>query len=227
MIELEHVTVVYDNGVYGLRDVSLTIEPGEFVFVVGPTGEGKTTLLRTIYREVVPREGVVRVAGRDLARLRPTQLTVLRRRMGVVFQDFRLLRDRTVGENLGFALFATAAPARQIPRRIAELLALVGVTGVRDRFPAQLSAGEQQRVCIARSLIHNPPIVLADEPTGNLDPETSWDIIQVLQAINAERETTMVVASHDAAVVDRCQRRVFRLERGTVVRDVPVGGYRA
>jgi len=226
MIELEHVTVVYDNGVHGLRDFSITFNAGEFVFVTGPTGEGKTTLLRTIYREVVPRKGTVKVAGRDVTRLGPGQLTVLRRRLGVVFQDFRLLPDRTVEENLLFALEAAGA-GRQSSKRVAELLSLVGMFEVRDRFPAQLSAGEQQRVCIARSLIHNPPVVLADEPTGNLDPETSWGIIEVLQRISAEQGSTVVVASHDEVVVTRAQRRVCRIEGGRLVRDDAVSGYRA
>ena len=227
MIELDNVTVVYDNGVHGLREFSLTINAGEFVFVTGPTGEGKTTLLRTIYREVMPRQGTVKVAGRDITRLRDGQLTVLRRRLGVVFQDFRLLPDRTVEENLAFALAAAGSGSRQVGRRIAELLSLVGLFEIRERFPAQLSAGEQQRVCIARSLIHNPPIVLADEPTGNLDPETSWGIVEVFQRINAEQGSTVVITSHDEAVVTRAQRRVCRIEGGRLVRDDQAAGYRA
>jgi cell division transport system ATP-binding protein len=224
MIEFRDVSVLYPNGAWGLRDVSVTIALGEFVFLVGPTGEGKTTFLRLIHRETVPTQGQVLVDGTDVGALRPRRVPVLRRKIGVVFQDFRLLPDRTASENIAFALYAVGRAKGEVRGRVPELLACVGLQDKANCFPSQLSCGEQQRVGIARALAGQPPILLADEPTGNLDPDTSWDIIQLLMAINS-LSTTVVVATHDKMIVDRCQKRVIGLAEGRIIRDQAEGSY--
>lgn len=224
MIEFRNVSVSYSNGVYALRDINLIISKGEFVFIIGQTGTGKSTLLKLIYREERPTSGQVIVAGKDITKLRGRAVPLLRRGIGVVFQDFRLLPDKTASENIAFALYVTGAGRREINQRVPEVLNLVGLLERADAYPDQLSGGEQQRICIARALVNNPPILLADEPTGNLDPETSWEIIQLLARINI-RGTTVVVASHDMHIVDRMTRRVVALEDGAIVRDVPQGKY--
>lgn len=224
MIQFRDVSVLYPNGAWGLKDVSLHIGLGEFVFLVGPTGEGKTTFLRLIYREIVPTQGQVLVNGTDVGGMRPRKVPLLRRKIGVVFQDFRLLPDRTAFENVAFALHAVGKSKAEARVRVPELLACVGLREKGDCFPSQLSCGEQQRVAIARALANQPPILLADEPTGNLDPDTSWDIMQLLMAIN-NLGTTVVVATHDKMIVDRCQKRVVALANGRVVRDQAEGSY--
>ena len=204
--------------------MTLRIEKGEFAFVVGPTGTGKSTLLRLIYGEEKPTRGCVLVAGRDVTKLRGGAIPRLRRTIGVVFQDFRLLPQKTIWENVSFALYVIGASRKDIDSRVPEVLELVGLLDRADAYPHQLSGGEQQRVSIARALVNNPPILLADEPTGNLDPDTSWDIIQLLARINI-RGTTVVVASHDRHIVDRMNKRVIALDNGAIARDEAKGGY--
>lgn len=223
-VEFDHVTKTYPTGIVALRDVTLRIEPREFVFVVGPTGTGKSTLLKLVYREEIPSSGRVLVRGQDVARMSARQVPFLRRRVGVVFQDFRLLPRKTARENVAFALEVTGAPLGQIDRRVEEVLEVVGLAGRADALPGQLSAGEQQRVSIARALVHRPPLLLADEPTGNLDPDTSWEIVQLLAQIN-RAGTTMIVTTHDKTIVDVLRKRVVALDGGAVVRDEPRGLY--
>lgn len=224
MIEFRSVSVTYTDDIQALRDVNLRIEKGEFVFIVGPTGTGKSTLLKLIYREETPTQGKVIVNGREVTRLRGSAIPRLRRSIGVVFQDFRLLPQKTAWENVSFALYVTGASRKETRTRVLEVLELVGLLDRADAYPHQLSGGEQQRVSIARALVHNPPILLADEPTGNLDPDTSWDIIQLLARINL-RGTTVVVASHDQHIVDRMNKRVIALDNGTITRDEARGRY--
>jgi cell division transport system ATP-binding protein len=223
-VEFDHVTKTYATGVTALRDVSLRIAPDEFVFIVGPTGTGKSTLMKLIYREETPTSGCVLVNGTDVTRLPGRQVAFLRRRVGVVFQDFKLLPRKTARENVAFALEVTGTPTADVARRVGEVLEVVGLTARADALPGQLSAGEQQRVSIARALVHRPPLLLADEPTGNLDPDTSWEIVQLLSQINL-RATTIVVTTHDKMIVDVLRRRVIALEAGAIVRDQRHGLY--
>ena len=224
LIELEGVFKVYPGGRVALHDVSLSVEEGEFVFLVGPTGAGKSTLLRLLYREELPTRGRVRVAGWEVHRLKPRAVPLLRREVGVVFQDFKLLSDRTVYENVAFALRAVGTPPEWVPGRVRAALELVGLVDRQDAFPRQLSGGEQQRVSIARALANRPRILLADEPTGNLDPETSWEIVKLLSRINL-RGTTVLMTTHNKTVVDILRRRVVELQGGRVVRDEVQGRY--
>ncbi len=224
MVEFDRVTKTYATGLAALRDVTLRIEPEEFVFIVGPTGAGKSTLIKMIYREEVPTAGRVLVRGRDLTRMPARQVPFLRRQVGIVFQDFRLLPRKTARENVAFALEVTGAPPGEVDGRVGEALQVVGLRARAGALPGQLSAGEQQRVSIARALVHRPPLLLADEPTGNLDPDTSWEIVQLLSQINL-RGTTVVVATHDKMIVDILRKRVVALEGGAVIRDEPRGLY--
>jgi cell division transport system ATP-binding protein len=224
MIELQDVTVRYPNGVDALRGVSATMDPGEFVFVVGPTGSGKSTFLKLLYREVRPLAGAVYVLGRNVAAIREGQIPYFRRHIGVVFQDYRLIPHKTAYENVAFALQVTGAPGRTIRERVPDILNMVGLSAKAKCFPEQLSGGEQQRVSIARALVNAPPLLVADEPTGNLDPTTSHEIFHLLNAIHREG-TTVVVATHDAAVVNRMQKRVLSFEDGRILRDDHVGRY--
>lgn len=224
MIEFINVSKVYANGVTALRDVSLHIGRGEFVFLVGPSGAGKSTLVRLIYREEVATRGIVLVDGLNLGRLRRRDVPFLRRQMGVVFQDFKLLPNRTAYENVAFAMFVTGHTRRQIRRRVPEVLELVGLAHKADALPSELSGGEQQRVAVARAVVNHPKILLADEPTGNLDPETAWGIMELLVEIN-RRGTTVVVATHAQSIVNALRRRVIRLEGGRVIGDEPQGVY--
>lgn len=226
MVEFQSVTKTYPNGVTALRDVTLRITPREFVFIVGATGTGKSTLLKMIYREELPTSGRVIVEGRDVTRMRARQIPFLRRRVGVVFEDFRLLPHKTARENVAFALEVTGAFPGQEDERVQEVLAVVGLSVRAGARPGELSAGEQQRVSIARALVHRPPLLLADEPTGNLDPDTSWDIVQLLSQINVGG-TTLVVTTHNKTIVDILRRRVVALEDGAIVRDQPRGLYAA
>jgi cell division transport system ATP-binding protein len=226
VIDFEQVSFAYANDVEALHDITVRVDKGEFVFLVGPTGEGKSTFLKLIYREIVPTSGRVIVAGTDVGRMPRRRVPFLRRRIGVVFQDFRLLSDKTIAENVLFALEVMAVPRRDMRRRAAEVLRQVGVGHRMDAFPAQLSAGEQQRACIARAIANYPPILLADEPTGNLDPDTSLEIVMLLRDINI-RGTTVLMATHDKHVVDALNKRVISLHRGRIVRDVPQGLYYA
>jgi len=225
LIRLVDVTVTYPNGKEALINVDLEIRRGDFIFLVGPSGAGKSTLIRLLIREQVATTGRVYLAGRDLARVSRSQVHRLRRRIGVVFQDFRLLPNKTVSENVAFALEVTGAPLDEIRRRVPRLLALVGLEDQAQQLPAQLSGGEQQRAAIARALVHDPAILIADEPTGNLDPVTGWEIVQLLLEINA-LGTTLVVATHNQEIVTALRRRVVALEQGRMVRDEVGAAYR-
>jgi len=225
MIRTENVTVVFPGGVCALRNVTLGINKGEFVFLVGSTGMGKSTFLKLVYRDVVPTEGKVLVGGRDVTRLPRSHVPALRRTMGVVFQDFQLLPQKTVWENVAFALEVIGAPRHQIVRGVPEALKLVGLSNKANVYPAELSGGEQQRASIARAIVNDPAILLADEPTGNLDPDTSWEITQLLGRINI-RGTTVLVATHDQLIVDRMRKRVIEFDEGMVVRDKDRAEYR-
>jgi len=224
MVQLDGVTKVFPNGVVALRHVSLRIEPGEFVFVVGPTGTGKSTLLRLVYRDELPTSGRVVVYRRDISRLRSRGVALLRRRLGVVFQDFKLLPARTAYDNVAFALRVIGTPSQEIRPRALRALALVGLEDRATAMSVELSGGEQQRVSIARAIVNDPPLLLADEPTGNLDPGSSWEIIQLLSQINT-RGTTVIVTTHNKTIVDVLRRRVIQLAGGQVVRDQIHGLY--
>ncbi|MES2464904.1 MAG: ATP-binding cassette domain-containing protein, partial [Armatimonadota bacterium] len=216
---MSHVGVTYKSGqansVRALGDISLCIPQGDFVFLVGPTGAGKSTLLKLLYHDVRPTEGKIKVGELDLARLRPRDVPKLRRQMGIVLQDYGLLPQRTVWENIAFACQVLGQSRRSIRARIPDVLNLVGMTHRCDAFPTELSGGEQQRVAIARALVNHPPLLIADEPTGNLDPETGAGIMQVLLEAN-RRGATVICATHDKTAVDRLRRRVIAIEKGTV-----------
>jgi cell division transport system ATP-binding protein len=224
IVELRDVTVVYHGGHLGVERVSFALNRGEFAFVVGPTGCGKSTLIRAIIREVEPASGEVLIAGRDINRIRRSRVPHLRRRIGTVFQDFKLLPNRTVYDNVAYALQVTGAGRGEIRRQVPEILRLVGLQGKIHNYPDQLSGGEQQRVSIARGFVNHPPLLLADEPTGNLDPETSIGIMQLLYRIN-RTATTVLVATHDRDMVDKMRRRVLALDEGRLVRDEAGAGY--
>ncbi len=222
-VRLEGVTKTYPNGKQALIDVDLVIPEGDFLFLVGPSGAGKSTLIKLLVRDEKASEGRVEVAGHDLGRMKKREVPLLRRRIGIVFQDFRLLPRKTVYENVAFALEVTGTPRKLMEPAVARALALVGLTEQARQRPDQLSGGEQQRTAIARAMVHDPRLIIADEPTGNLDPLISWEIIQLLLRIN-EMGTTVMMATHDAEVVTALRRRVVALEDGRVVRD-EVGGY--
>ena len=224
VITLHNVGKHYPNGTRALQDVSLEIPQGDFVFLVGPSGAGKSTIIKLLIRDETPSQGRVVVDGEDVGALRRSRVAYLRRTIGVVFQDFKLLPNRTVSENVAFALQVTGHPDEEVRERTDMVLELVGLTARRDHFPEQLSGGEQQRTAIARALVGGPPIVVADEPTGNLDPATSWEIVQLLARIN-EMGTTLVMATHNQEIVNALRRRVIALERGAVIRDQPEGTY--
>jgi cell division transport system ATP-binding protein len=226
MIRLEHVTKVYKESVVALRDVSLDIQKKEFVFLVGPTGSGKSTLIRLLLREEKPDSGRIWVAGKDLAQLTPWKVPFLRRNIGCVFQDYKLLLNKTVYENVAFALQVIGRPKHVIRAQVPQVLDLVGLSKKRNNLPSELSGGEQQRVSIARAFVNRPLILLADEPTGNLDPSTSVGIMRLLDRIN-RTGTTVVMATHDHSIVDIMRRRVIELDRGSLVRDQARGVYGA
>ncbi len=226
MIELQDVTVTYPGGRTALSNTTLRVDSGEFVFLVGSTGSGKSTLLKLIYREEVPTRGTILVYNRMISHIPYREVPFLRRKMGIVFQDFGLLPNKTVFENVAFALRVIGAGRREIRKQVPDVLQLVGLAHRCDAFPAQISGGEQQRVAIARALVNNPPLLLADEPTGNLDPETSLGIMELLTDIN-DRGATVVVATHDHHIVDRMQKRVVEIDRGQIVRDEAEGSYRS
>jgi cell division transport system ATP-binding protein len=224
VIQMVDVAMTYPNGKVALVDVNVAIPPGDFVFLVGPSGAGKSTFIRLLIREQLPTAGRVVIDGRDLARLRRRDVPRLRRRIGIVFQDFRLLPAKTVFENVAFALEVTGASRADIRRRVPQLLNLVGLHEHDEHLPTQLSGGEQQRVAIARALVHDPAMLIADEPTGNLDPVTSWEIIQLLIQING-LGTTVLMATHNQEIVNAMRRRVLALEHGTLVRDESGAAY--
>ena len=225
MIRLERVTKMYKTSSRPALDrVSVNVEKGEFVFLIGPSGSGKSTFLRLLLREDVPTRGSIFVSDMDIAKLPRRRVPKLRQRIGCVFQDFRLLSNKTVGENVAFALEVIGKPAGTIRKVVPEVLDLVGLGGKADRLPNELSGGEQQRVAIARAFVNRPLVLLADEPTGNLDPDTSQDIMLLLERIN-RTGTTVVMATHDHSIVDSMRRRVVELDMGQVVRDEHRGVY--
>jgi cell division transport system ATP-binding protein len=224
LIEFRNVTKIYPNGCVGLQNATFKIEKGEFVFVVGPSGSGKSTLLKLMLREEVPTEGEVYVNEFSIHDMPRREVPYLRRGLGVVFQDFRLLPNKTVYENVAFAMQVVEASPKEIRRQVPVALALVGLSKKAKAFPDELSGGEQQRVAVARAIVNNPSVLIADEPTGNLDPETSWEIMNLLDEIN-QRGTTVIVATHEKSIVDHMKKRVFNLERGRIIRDVQEGNY--
>ena len=224
MLIMSDVSKVYPGGSMALQDVNVHIEPGEFVFVVGPSGAGKSTFIKMLFREVLPTTGSIFVNGVDILSLTPKEIPFLRRQLGIIFQDYRLLPDRTVFENVAFAMQVIQAPHRKIKRQVMNVLDLVGLRHRANAYPNELSGGEQQRIAIARAIVNDPVFVIADEPTGNLDPETSWDIMEIFKEINATG-TTIVMATHDKEVVDAMGKRVIAIEKGRIVRDEKEGVY--
>jgi cell division transport system ATP-binding protein len=219
-----HVFKTFPNKVSALWDISIHIKKGEFVFLIGPTGAGKTTFLKLIYRGILPSKGQVIVDGVNLSRLKQSYVPFLRREIGVVFQDFKLLYDRNVFENVAFSLRVTGVKNAIIKKEVNEILNIIGLSHKKNTNPHLLSGGEQQKLCIARAVVSRPLILLTDEPTGNLDPDTSWEIMKLLFKINIWG-TTVIMASHDKLMVDRAQKRVIRLEQGRLVSDTMKGVY--
>ena len=224
MIKLENVTKVYKGDTVALRDATLDIAKGEFVFLVGASGSGKSTCIRLLNREEVPEHGRIFVAGKDIAQLSTWKVPYLRRNIGYIFQDFKLLPNKTVGENVAFALEVIGKPRHVVKKQVPAILELVGLSHKLENFPHELSGGEQQRVSIARAFVNRPLILLADEPSGNLDPQTSVGIMRLLDRIN-RTGTTVVMATHDRGIVDTMRRRVIELDRGVIVRDQARGVY--
>jgi cell division transport system ATP-binding protein len=224
IIEFRGVSKRYPSGDTGLDEATFAVDRGEFVFLVGATGSGKSTVMRLLIKEVEQTQGTIRVAGHDLAQISRRKVPFYRRNLGVVFQDFKLLPSRTVYENVAYALQVTGGGRREIRDKVPDILRLTGLSTKLHNYPDQLSGGEQQRVSIARAFVNHPPLLLADEPTGNLDPETSIDIMRLLYRIN-RTGTTVLVASHDKAMVDKMRRRVLELSRGRIVRDEATGLY--
>jgi cell division transport system ATP-binding protein len=224
MIEFRGVAKRYGPGDIGLDQATFSIDRGDFVFLVGSTGSGKSTVMRLLIKELEPTEGTIRVAGRELAQIKRNRIPFYRRNLGVVFQDFKLLPSRTVYDNVAYALQVTGGGRREIRAKVPDILQLTGLSTKLHNYPDQLSGGEQQRVSIARAFVNHPPLLLADEPTGNLDPETSIDIMRLLYRIN-RTGTTVLVATHDQAMVDKMRRRVLELSRGRIVRDEATGLY--
>lgn len=224
MIHLDNVSKVYDNGCVALSDVTIDIPKGDFVFVVGPSGAGKSTFIKLIFREELPTKGKLTVNGRNVGELDSSEVPYLRRNLGIVFQDYRLLPNKTVYENVAFAMQVIESSRRDIQKRVAHVLDLVGLRHKAKNFPGELSGGEQQRIAIARAIVNNPVVVIADEPTGNLDPETSWDIMKIFERINRDG-TTIVMATHDKTVVDAMKKRVIAIEKSRIARDQVKGVY--
>ena len=224
MITLENVSKSYQTGVAALSDVTLHIQKGEFVFIVGDSGSGKSTLIKLLLRELTPTSGRVIVNNYDLSKLRRRKIAKFRRNIGVVFQDFRLLKDRNVYENVAFAQRVIEVPTRQIRKNVPAMLSLVGLASKYKAKPKQLSGGEQQRVALARALVNNPPILLADEPTGNLDPRNSWEIMKLLEEIN-KRGTTVLVVTHNREIVNAMRKRVVTVKKGVIISDEEKGEY--
>ncbi|MBD5540440.1 MAG: cell division ATP-binding protein FtsE [Lachnospiraceae bacterium] len=224
MITLDHVSKSYSTGAPALNDVSVHIETGEFVFIVGDSGSGKSTLIKLLLRELLPTSGNIEVNGVNVGKLRHRQIPKFRRNIGVVFQDFRLLKDRNVYENVAFAQRVVQVPGKEIKKNVPSILSIVGLAGKYKARPKQLSGGEQQRVALARALVNNPPILLADEPTGNLDPKNSWEIMKLLEEINA-KGTTVLVVTHNREIVNAMKKRVVTMNKGVIVSDQKEGSY--
>lgn len=224
MIEFRNVSKLYETGTEAVHDATFSIDKGEFAFLVGSSGSGKSTLIKLILKEEEVSQGNIVINGKDITFLKPRKVPYLRRSMGVVFQDFRLLPDKTVYENVAFAMYIVKATPKHIRRQVPMVLSLVGLSNKAKMYPHELSGGEQQRVALARALVNNPSMIIADEPTGNLDPETAWDIMNLLNEINA-RGTTVVMATHAKDIVDKMKKRVIEISNGTIVRDDKKGGY--
>jgi cell division transport system ATP-binding protein len=224
LIEMQDVWKAYANGVMAVNGINVHIDKGEFVYIVGPSGSGKSTFIKMMYREEVPTRGKILIDGTDITKLKYREVPFLRRKIGVVFQDFKLLPKLTVYENVAFALEVIEESPRQIRRKVMEVLDLVKLKHKARFFPNELSGGEQQRIAIARSIVNNPPVVVADEPTGNLDPENAWSIMEIFERIN-NNGTTVVMATHNKEIVDRMVKRVIAIEGGMIVRDDKEGVY--
>ncbi len=224
MIEFRNVSKTYDAGVVAVRNANFLIEKGEFCFLVGSSGSGKSTLIKLILKEEEVTSGNIIINGKDITYLKQSKIPYLRRSMGVVFQDFRLLPDKTVYDNVAYAMYIVRATGKHIRRQVPMVLSLVGLSQKAKMYPNELSGGEQQRVALARALVNNPSMLIADEPTGNLDPDTSWDIMNLLSDINM-RGTTVVVATHAKEIVDKMKKRVIHIENGNIIRDDKKGGY--
>ena len=225
MIECNNVSKTYDNGTEALKDVNIKINDGEFVFVVGSSGAGKSTFLKIMMREQVPNSGSVIINGYHLNNLKKKEIPLFRRTLGIVFQDFRLLKDRNIYENIAFAQRVTEKSTRVIKKKVPAALSLVGLAQKYKAFPKELSGGEQQRVAIARAVVNEPAILLADEPTGNLDPTNSWEIMKLLEEAN-ERGTTVLVVTHNQEIVNEMKKRVITMKKGVIVSDEQEGGYK-
>ena len=223
MIEFKNVSKVYDTGTEAVHNANFKIDKGEFVFLVGSSGSGKSTLIKLILKEEEPTKGNIIINGKDTTFLKPKRVPFLRRSMGVVFQDFRLLPDKTVYENVAFAMYIVKATPRHIKRQVPMVLSLVGLSAKAKMYPNELSGGEQQRVALARALVNNPSMIIADEPTGNLDPDTAWEIMNLLNDINL-RGTTVVMATHAKNIVDEVNKRVIHIDKGNIISDRK-GGY--
>lgn len=224
MIDLDHVSKQYENGQPAVDEISLHVDKGEFVFVVGDSGSGKSTMIRLLLKELEPTEGIITVNGRVLNTMRHGQIPKYRRNIGVVFQDFRLLEEMNVYDNVAFAMHAVEAPGRLVKKRVPEVLHEVGLAEKYKSLPRQLSGGEKQRVAIARAIVNRPEILLADEPTGNLDPRNAYEIMKLIEEIN-QRGTTVLVVTHNKELVNEFHKRVIMMRRGTIARDVEEGGY--
>ncbi|NLW46485.1 MAG: cell division ATP-binding protein FtsE [Firmicutes bacterium] len=224
MIQFQSVAKVYPNGVTALNNINIFIDKGEFVFLVGPSGAGKTTLIKMIIRRELPTQGVIYIGRKNLIKMKESEVPVFRRNIGVIFQDFKLLPNKTVFENVSFALEVIEASRKDILKQVPSVLELVGLKDKAQIFPSELSGGEQQRVSLARAIVNRPLVLLADEPTGNLDPDTSWGIMDLLLEIN-KRGTTVIMATHNKTIVDKMRRRVVALESGRITRDEQKGVY--
>lgn len=222
MIRLDNVTKKYSTGAPALSEVNLEVQDGEFVFIVGASGSGKTTLIKLLLKELEPTEGNIQVNSWNLAKMRKGQIPKYRKNIGCVFQDFRLLKDRSVYDNLAFAERVTGAKKRQIKKTVPKMLSMVGLADKYRSFPDELSGGEQQRAAIARALVNSPKLILADEPTGNLDSKNAWEIMKILEEIN-QNGTTVLVVTHNQEIVNAMKKRVIRLKQGTIIDDVPAG----
>ncbi|MFV9568223.1 cell division ATP-binding protein FtsE [Thermoanaerobacter mathranii] len=224
MIKFTNVSKRYNKDIIALSNISFEIENGEFVFIVGPSGAGKSTLIKLLLKEEEPTSGSIVINKKDITKLKKREIPYLRRSMGVVFQDFRLLPNKTVFENVAFAMEIVGAHPKEIRRKVPMVLSLVGLSDKANKYPRQLSGGEQQRVSLARAIVNEPSILIADEPTGNLDPDTSWEIVKLISEIN-KRGTTVVMATHAKDIVDAMKKRVIALEKGNMVRDEARGVY--
>lgn len=224
MITLQNVSKSYVEGIPAIKNISLKIEQGEFVFIVGDSGSGKSTLIKLLLKELEPTSGKITVLGQNLGRMKRRQIPKYRRRLGVVFQEFRLLKDRNVYENIAFAQRVIMTPTRKIRKDVPRMLSLVGLAEKYKSFPKELSGGQQQRVALARALVNKPDILLADEPTGNLDPKNSWEIMKLLESVN-KQGTTVVVVTHNREIVNEMKKRVITMNRGVIISDEKEGGY--